>query len=84
MTGGFSLMHCALVSLNLPEGSLCPPHWQRGGKMYTDAQGPNPTPPEEMLLADISATVAEFAQAAATHWQPDLTALELPSLPTAT
>lgn len=63
------LMHCGRIGhhLNLPEGArlLAPSALAAAGKMYTDAQGPQPHPvPEEMMLADISATVAEFAQAA--------------------
>lgn len=63
------LMHCGRIAhpLNLPEGArvLAPSALAAAGEMYTDAQGPQAHPvPEEMTLADISTTVAEYAQAA--------------------
>lgn len=62
------LMHCGRIAhaANLPAGGrlLAPSALQASGDMYTDAHGPQPHGiPEEMTLADITSTVAEFAQA---------------------
>ena len=63
------LMHTGRVShaLNLPAGArvLAPSAIAAAGEMYTDADGMKPLPvPEAMTDADITAAVAEFAQAA--------------------
>ncbi len=63
------LMHTGRVShaLNLPAGArvLAPSAIAAAGQMYTDAEGMKPLPvPEAMSDADITAAVAEYAQAA--------------------
>ncbi len=63
------LMHCGRIAhpLNLPAGAriLGPSAIAAAGEMFTDAEGmqPNATP-EAMSLADIKATIQEYAQAA--------------------
>ena len=63
------LMHCGRVAhtLNLPAGArvMAPSAGAAAGEMYTDAEGmkPNSTP-QMMNAADITATIAEFVQAA--------------------
>jgi len=63
------LMHTGRVShsLNLPAGArvLGPSALAASGEMYTDSEGMKALPvPEAMSEADITATIAEFAQAA--------------------
>jgi N-ethylmaleimide reductase len=63
------LMHCGRIAhtLNLPAGArvIAPSAIAAAGEMYTDAEGmkPNSTP-QAMTAADITATIAEFVQAA--------------------
>jgi len=63
------LMHCGRIShpLNMPEGArvIAPSAVAAAGEMYTDAEGLKPFPvPEAMTMEDITATIAEYAQAA--------------------
>ncbi len=63
------LMHCGRIShpLNMPEGArvIAPSAVAAAGEMYTDAAGLKPFPvPEAMTVDDITATIAEYAQAA--------------------
>jgi N-ethylmaleimide reductase len=63
------LMHCGRIAhaLNLPAGArvLAPSAVSAAGEMYTDAKGMQPNAvPEAMTEADISATIAEYRQAA--------------------
>ena len=62
------LMHCGRVAShhNKPEGArtLAPSAIQAKGEMYTDAAGMQPFDmPEEMTLAEIEQTIADFGQA---------------------
>lgn len=63
------IMHCGRVAShhNKAEGSrtLAPSAIQAKGEMYTDAAGMRPNDvPEEMTLADIAQTIADYGQAA--------------------
>ncbi len=63
------LMHCGRVAhpLNMPAGArvLGPSAVAAVGEMFTDAEGMQPLPiPRAMTLADIAATIEEFAAAA--------------------
>jgi N-ethylmaleimide reductase len=63
------LMHCGRIAhpLNLPAGArvLGPSAVAAAGEMYTDAEGMKPHPtPQAMSVADIKATIEEYAQAA--------------------
>ncbi len=63
------LMHCGRIShpLNMPAGArvLAPSAVAAAGEMYTDADGLKPFPvPEAMSGDDISAAIAEYAEAA--------------------
>ncbi len=63
------LMHCGRIAhpANLPPDAqiLAPSAIVAAGEIYTDANGPQPhAVPQEMTPSDITATVAEFAQAA--------------------
>lgn len=63
------LMHCGRVAhpLNLPAGArmLAPSAVAAAGEMYTDAEGLKPHPaPQAMTGAEITSTIAEYAQAA--------------------
>jgi len=62
------LMHCGRIAShhNKPKGSrtLAPSAIQANGEMYTDAAGMQPNDmPEEMSLAEIEQTIADYAQA---------------------
>ncbi len=75
------LMHCGRIAhpLNLPEGArvLAPSAVAAQGKIATE-QGEQPFPvPEAMTQADIEATVAEFAQAAANAIEAGFDGVEL-------
>lgn len=76
------LMHTGRIShpLNLPAGArvLGPSAVAAAGEMYTDAEGMKPLPiPEAMSEADITATIAEFAQAAANAMAAGFDGIEL-------
>ena len=63
------LMHCGRIShpLNMPAGArvIAPSAVAAAGEMYTDADGLKPFPvPEAMSGDDISAAIAEYADAA--------------------
>ena len=63
------LMHCGRIAhpLNLPAGArvLGPSAVAAAGEMYTDAEGMKPNAlPQAMSVADIKATIEEYAQAA--------------------
>ena len=63
------LMHCGRIAShhNKPEGArtVAPSAIQAKGEMYTDAAGMAPFEmPEEMTLAEIKQTIADFGQAA--------------------
>lgn len=63
------LMHCGRIAhpLNLPAGTrvLAPSAVMASGEMFTDDEGLKPHPvPQAMTGEDITATIAEYAQAA--------------------
>ncbi|MDH3215975.1 MAG: alkene reductase [Candidatus Krumholzibacteria bacterium] len=63
------LMHCGRIAhpLNLPAGTrvLAPSAVMAAGEMFTDDEGLKPHPvPQAMTGEDITATIAEYAQAA--------------------
>jgi len=78
------LMHTGRIShpLNMPAGAqvLAPSPIPAAGMMYTDQQGIQPQPtPKEMSLADIQATITEFAHSAALAIEAGFDGVELHS-----
>jgi N-ethylmaleimide reductase len=76
------LMHCGRVAhpLNLPPGAriLAPSAIAAAGSMFTDTQGMQPQPtPQAMSLADIRASIAEYAQAASNAIEAGFDGIEL-------
>ena len=78
------IMHCGRIAhpLNMPAGArmIAPSAVAAAGEMYTDAEGLKPFPlPEAMTLEDISAAVAEYAQAASNAVAAGFDGIELHS-----
>jgi len=78
------LMHCGRIAhpFNLPAGArvLAPSAVLAAGEMFTDSQGMQPHPvPAAMTAADITGTVAEFAQAARNALKAGFDGIELHS-----
>lgn len=76
------IMHCGRVAShhNKPAGSrtLAPSAIQAKGEMYTDAAGMQPNDmPEEMSLAEIEQTIADFGQATKNAMAADCDGVEL-------
>lgn len=76
------IMHCGRIAhpLNLPAGAfmVAPSAVAALGAMYTDAEGMKPHPvPQAMTEADISATIAEFVQAATNAMAAGFDGIEL-------
>ncbi len=78
------IMHCGRIAhpLNMPAGArmIAPSAVAAAGEMYTDAEGLKPFPlPEAMTLEDITAAVAEYAQAASNAVAAGFDGIELHS-----
>lgn len=76
------LMHCGRIGhpLNLPAGArlLAPSAIAASGEIYTDAGGMQPHPvPQEMTVADMQATLQEYAQAAKNAIEAGFDGIEL-------